>query len=226
MSLLKCETGIILCNKNYRKRNEVTLQVSPVSYNLAAYLLSLVICIFGPLARNLSNTYYGDFSLWFHWFSLKPFLACSWLCSIIVNPINSLIWKPDNYQSLQSNSKVRGSQTTKWLPWSHIEHPATSTKPVCTEHMLVNSLTFTQDTTFIMMMTVFFLFKADKLHQVFPSYLDTKIKSPPNFWLLSSAARVLKPAPESCSPSQVEGEWFHFQELSSASGTKHSGINK
>lgn len=73
----------------------------------------------------------------------------------------------------------------------------------------------------------FFLFKADKLHQVFPSYLDTKIKSPPNFWLLSSAARVLEPAPESCSPKPSRGEvvfisgtQLRFLE------TKHSGINK
>lgn len=140
-----------------------------------------------------------------------------------------LIWKPDNYQSLQSDSKVPSfTNNREPLPWSHSEHPAPlQQSQVCTRHLLVNSLTFTQDTTFIMMMTVFFPLQGWQVAPGISFLLRYQIKSPPNFWLLNSAARVLGPAPESCSPKPSRGEvvfisgtQLRFLE------TKHSGINK
>lgn len=79
----------------------------------------------------------------------------------------------------------------------------------------------------LLLLLSFFLVKADKLHQVFPSHLDTKIKSLPNFWLLSSYAKVSKPAPESCSwePSWGEVVFISGTRLSFLE-TKHRSINK
>lgn len=119
-----------------------------------------------------------------------------------MNSINSLIWNPNNYQQLQSSSKVskllyqryqRYGATMNILP--HGAKPSVHKTYACKQSHLHPGYH-----PFIMRITLFFLFKADKMHQVFPSYLDTRIKPLPNFWFLSSDVRVSEPAPESCSP--------------------------
>ena len=56
--------------------------------------------------------------------------------------------------------------------------------------VLMNRITFNPDTIFIVMTYLCFFLSTGKMDQVFSSHLETKIKTLPNFWLLSSDARV------------------------------------
>lgn len=145
--------------------------------------------------------------------------------------MNSLIWNPNKYQSFQSSSKVQEFTNNRA---ASMEPPRTSwpTPPskVCTcaqNTCLTQSHLHPGNHLLLLFSLSFFLFKADKLRQVFPSYLDTKIKSLPNYWLLSSPAGESEPAPESCSPKPswgevvfISGTRLRFLE------TKHSRINR
>lgn len=96
-------------------------------------------------------------------------------------------------------------------PWAMVP------SKVCLGWVLINSLTFTQDTiSYYYYCSPFFLFKADKLHQVFPSYLDTKIKSRPNYWLWVLPGHQSQPLSHAAQ-SQAQGRRLSFQELGSAS---------
>lgn len=148
-----------------------------------------------------------------------------------MNSINSPTTNPTNYRSFRSSSKVQESADDRAeLPWSCRKCPGPHRTATCHRMHACKQLRLHPGYHLLLILLLllsFFLFEADKSYQVFPSHLDTKIKSLPNFWLLSSYARVSEPAPESCSRKPgwgevvfISGTRFSFLE------TKHSSIGK
>lgn len=182
-----------------------------MSDNHSSTPIIVVINIFCPLPEKPFHKYtsYGDFSFWFSWFYSQTIFSLflimfshAWIPLIhwfgILIIISNSKAAP-RYQSSQTTESSFHGATMNILP--HGAKPSVHKTYACKQSHLHPGYH-----PFIMMITLFFLFKADKMHQVFPSYLDTRIKPLPNFWFLSSDVRVSEPAPESCSPNPSWGK--------------------